>query len=97
MCLGPGGTLFYSDVKLPIINIIKNLCQFKIRNLTFGHLMLSRSKTIWLKFYLGTHKYILLICAKNQDFMLRLKLSLGPIKTLIRHLFHIFHILCPVT
>ena len=38
---------------------------------------------IWLKFYLGTHYYILLTCTKNQDFMLRLKLFLRPIKTIL--------------
>ena len=42
---------------------------------------------IWLKFYLGTCYYILLTHAKNQDFMVRLKLSLRPIKTILRLFF----------
>ena len=39
---------------------------------------------IWLKFYLGTHYYILLTYTKNEDFMFRLKLFLRPIKTIRR-------------
>ena len=49
---------------------------------------------IWLKFYLGTNKYILLTYAKNRDIMLRLKLCLRPIKTLLRDFcLHFSHIL----
>ena len=50
---------------------------------------------MWLKFYLGTHYYILLTYAINQDFMfIRLKLCLRPIKTLLRHFFYSFHFFC---
>ena len=55
---------------------------------------------IWLKFYLGTHYYVLLTYAKNQDFMLRLKLFLRPIKTILRRcvfFFYIFPIFSPIT
>ena len=41
-----------------------------------GDILVSRPSLpwlIWLKFYLETHYYILLIYTKNQDFMLRLK------------------------
>ena len=51
---------------------------------TYGHLKPSRSQTmrlIWLKFYLKTHYCILITCAKNQDFRLRMKLCLKSIKT----------------
>ena len=80
--------------KVTLNSQYKRTCgHLKVRNLTFCHLMPSRSQTmwpIWLRFYMGRHDCILLTYTKNQDFMLRLKLSLRPIKIIFRHFFRHF-------
>ena len=62
---------------------------------TYGHLKPSRPQTmrlIWQKVYLRTREYIL-IYAKNEDFMLRTKVCLRPLKSSKFFFLHSAHIL----